>query len=57
MLALLKEKSNVGIANKSRRKFEALKPEKKLKQPDDPFMSQLIKYNHVDSKGNLVTQP
>ena len=56
MLALLKEKSNVGIANKSRRKFEALKPVKKLKQPDDPFMSQLIKYNHVDSKGNLVTQ-
>ena len=45
MLALLKEKSKVGIANKSRKKYEAFKPQKKLKQPDDMFISQLAKIN------------
>ena len=45
MLALLKEKSKVGIANKSRKKYEAFKPQKKLKQPDDLFISELAKIN------------
>lgn len=57
MLALLKEKSKVGIANKSRKKYEAFKPEKKLKHPNERFMSELAKIKEIDSKGNLVYPP
>ena len=35
MLALLKEKSQVGVASKPRKKFEAYMPKKKPNPPDD----------------------
>ena len=53
MLALLKEKSKVSIASKSWKKYEAYIPKKKPNPPDDPFLKELSKYQHVDAQGNL----
>ena len=53
MLALLKEKSKVGVASKPRKKYEAYMPKKKPNPPDDPFLSELAKYQHVDAQGKL----
>ncbi len=54
MLALLKEKSKVGVASKPRKKYDALMPKKKPNPPEDPFINELTKYNAVDGKGNLL---
>ena len=51
MLALLKEKSQVGVASKSRKKYEALKPKLKPNPEGMDFAAQLKKLPKTDARG------
>jgi len=51
MLALLKEKSQVGIASKPRKKYEALKPKLKVDPVGMDFAAQLKKLPKTDARG------
>ena len=51
MLALLKEKSQVGVASKSRKKYEALKPKLKPNPEGMDFAAQLKKLPKTDLRG------
>ena len=51
MLALLKEKSQVGVASKSRKKYEALKPKLKANPEGIDFAAELKKLPKTDARG------
>ena len=54
MLALLKEKSQVGIACKQRKKYEALKPKMKVEPPPMIFASEIRKLPKTDDRGQPI---
>ena len=54
MLALLKEKSQVGIASKQRKKYEALKPKMKVEQPPMNFEAEIRKLPKTDARGQPI---
>ena len=51
MIALLKEKSHVGIASKPRKKYEALKLKLKVDPVGMDFAAQLKKLPKTDARG------
>ena len=54
MLALLKEKSQVGIASKQRKKYEALKPKMKVEPPPMNFAAEIRKLPKTDARGQPI---